>query len=215
MDTHDPTADLSLEDLRLQLAPSSPKLQRFDGWTDAALTMAAEIAGIDPAAARFAFQGEQGSSAAMAMVTAWAGSIDRAMAEALRPNGWPLMPIRQRITALVQFRLDEIAGLRGSLARRADRTGQALEHPGGHTARLAQRGCDVAARGRYRDRLQPLHQARRFSARSMLPRWPFWPMTRARTAPIPGPSSPAASKASCASRRPRRSSPSPARSASA
>jgi ubiquinone biosynthesis protein COQ9 len=119
MDTHDSTADISLEDLRLQLAPHIAEAAAFDGWTDAALTMAAEIAGIDPAAARFAFQGEQGSSAAMVMVTAWAGSIDRAMAEALRPERLATMPIRQRITALVQFRLDEIAGreeaLRGAL----------------------------------------------------------------------------------------------------
>lgn len=120
MDTHDsPSDDLSLEDLRLQLAPHIAEAAAFDGWTDAAVTMAAEMTGIDPAAARFAFQGEQGASAAMAMITAWAGSIDRAMAEALPSERLAAMPIRQRITALVQFRLDEIAGreeaLRGAL----------------------------------------------------------------------------------------------------
>ncbi len=119
METTHPAADLSLDDLRFKLAPQIAEAAAFDGWTDAAVTMAAEITGIDPAAARFAFQGEQGSSSAMAMITAWAGSIDLAMAEALPPERLAAMPIRQRITALVQFRLDEIAGreeaLRGAL----------------------------------------------------------------------------------------------------
>ena len=119
METTHPAADLSLDDLRFKLAPQIAEAAAFDGWTDAAVTMAAEITGIDSAAARFAFQGEQGSSSAMAMITAWAGSIDLAMAEALPPERLAAMPIRQRITALVQFRLDEIAGreeaLRGAL----------------------------------------------------------------------------------------------------
>lgn len=119
METTHPAADLSLDDLRLKLAPQIAEAAAFDGWTEAAVTMAAEITGIDPAAARFAFQGEPGSSSAMAMITAWAGGIDVAMAAALPPEQLATMPIRQRITALVQFRLDEIAGreeaLRGAL----------------------------------------------------------------------------------------------------
>jgi ubiquinone biosynthesis protein COQ9 len=104
------TADLSLEDLRLLLAPHIAEAAAFDGWTEAALNEAAEIAGIDPGAARFAFQGEGGHSAAMAMITAWAGSIDRAMAEALPAEHLAAMKVRERITALVTFRLDQIAG---------------------------------------------------------------------------------------------------------
>ncbi|MFM9936547.1 MAG: COQ9 family protein [Novosphingobium sp.] len=123
METTSPQSDQSLDDLRLDLAPHIAEAAAFDGWTDAAVTAAAEMTGIDPAAARFAFQGEQGSSAAMAMITAWAGSIDRAMAAALPPEQLAAMPIRQRITALVQFRLDEIAGreeaLRGALVELA------------------------------------------------------------------------------------------------
>jgi ubiquinone biosynthesis protein COQ9 len=111
--------DRSLDDLRLDLAPHIAEAAAFDGWTEAAVLAAAEITGIDPAAARFAFQGEERASAAMIMITAWAGSIDRAMGEALPPERLAAMPIRQRITALVQFRLDEIAGreeaLRGAL----------------------------------------------------------------------------------------------------
>jgi ubiquinone biosynthesis protein COQ9 len=117
------TADLSLEDLRVLLAPHIAEAAAFDGWTEAALNEAAEIAGIDPAAARFAFQGEGGQSAAMAMITAWAGSIDRAMAEALPAEHLATMKVRERITALVTFRLDQIAGreeaLRGALIEMA------------------------------------------------------------------------------------------------
>lgn len=117
------TADLSLEDLRLLLAPHVAEAAAFDGWTEAALNEAAEIAGIDPGAARFAFQGEAGQSAAMAMITAWAASIDRAMAKALTAEHLGAMKVRERITALVTFRLDQIAGreeaLRGALIEMA------------------------------------------------------------------------------------------------
>jgi ubiquinone biosynthesis protein COQ9 len=113
----------TLDELRLDLAPHIAEAAAFDGWTEAAVAAAADMAGIDPAAARFAFQGEAGLSTAMIMITAWAGSIDRAMAAALPGEHLAAMPIRQRITALVQFRLDEIAGreeaLRGALVELA------------------------------------------------------------------------------------------------
>lgn len=117
------TADLSLDDLRCLLAPHIAEAAAFDGWTEAAVNEAAEITGVDPAAARFAFQAEGGQSAAMAMITAWAGSIDRAMAGALPADHLATMKVRERITALVTFRLDQIAGreeaLRGALIEMA------------------------------------------------------------------------------------------------
>ena len=123
IDTATATADLSLEDLRLSLAPHIAEAAAFDGWTEAAVDEAAAIAGVDAAAARFAFQSEAGQSAAMAMITAWTGSIDHAMAEALPAEHLAAMKIRERITALVTFRLDQIAGreeaLRGALIEMA------------------------------------------------------------------------------------------------
>jgi ubiquinone biosynthesis protein COQ9 len=117
------TADLSLEDLRCLLAPHIAEAAAFEGWSEAAVNEAAEITGIDPAAARFAFQAEGGQSAAMAMITAWAGSIDRAMAAALPADHLAKMKVRERITALVTYRLDQIAGreeaLRGALIEMA------------------------------------------------------------------------------------------------
>lgn len=123
MITDTPAADRSLEDLRLDLAPHIAEAAAFDGWTEAAVNMAAEMAGIDPAAARFAFKGDGGQSAAMVMITAWTGSIDRAMAEALPQERLSAMKVRERITTLVEFRLDQIAGreeaLRGALVEMA------------------------------------------------------------------------------------------------
>jgi ubiquinone biosynthesis protein COQ9 len=103
-------ADLSLEDLRVLLAPHIAEAACFDGWSEAAVNEAAAITGVDPAAARFAFQAEAGQSAAMAMITAWTGQIDRAMAEALPADHLAAMKVRERITALVTFRLDQITG---------------------------------------------------------------------------------------------------------
>ncbi|MCW1383947.1 COQ9 family protein [Novosphingobium sp. KCTC 2891] len=95
----------TLDELRLDLAPLVAEAAMFDGWTDAAVTGAAEIAGIDPAAARFAFEGR-----AMTMITAWIHAIDRAMAQELPAERVGNLPIRERIRTLVQFRLDALVG---------------------------------------------------------------------------------------------------------
>ena len=62
----DNAADLTLDELRLALAPAVADSAIFDGWTETALLAAAEMEGVDPALARLAFKG-----GAMAMVTAW------------------------------------------------------------------------------------------------------------------------------------------------
>ena len=74
----DNAADLTLDELRLALAPAVADSAIFDGWTETALLAAAEMEGVDPALARLAFKG-----GAMAMVTAWIDSIDAAMARDL------------------------------------------------------------------------------------------------------------------------------------
>jgi ubiquinone biosynthesis protein COQ9 len=102
----------SLDDMRLALAPHIAEAAIFDGWSDEAVASAAALAGVDPAAAAFAFRG-----GAMEMIEAWIGSIDRAMAEALPPEVLAALPIRERIRRLVQFRLDAIIGTREALRR--------------------------------------------------------------------------------------------------
>ncbi len=104
--------DATLDALRLRLAPSIADAAAFDGWSDAAVTAAAEAEGIDPALARFAFAG-----GAMAMITAWIARIDADMTDALPLVQLSNLPIRERIRRLVQFRLDAIAGKTEALRR--------------------------------------------------------------------------------------------------
>lgn len=102
----------TMEELRMDLAPHIADAAMFDGWTDAAVTQAAEAAGIDPAAARFAFEGK-----AMTMISAWIAAIDRDMAAALPAERVGNLPIRERIRVLVQFRLDALVGREEALRR--------------------------------------------------------------------------------------------------
>lgn len=106
------TDDQSLDALRLRLAPAVAEAAVFDGWTDAAVAAAAEAEGVDPALARFAFDGGP-----MAMITAWIARIDADMAEALPQVQLSNMSIRERIRRLVQFRLDALVGKEEALRR--------------------------------------------------------------------------------------------------
>lgn len=105
-------ADLTLEELRIALAPEVANSAIFDGWTVAAVDMAAEMVGADIDIARLAYRG-----GAMAMIEAWITAIDQRMAAALPAEELQTMPIRQRIRTLVQFRLDAIDGQEEALRR--------------------------------------------------------------------------------------------------
>lgn len=104
--------DQSLDDLRLRLAPAIAEAAAFDGWKPAAVTAAAEMEGVDPALAAFAFQ-----DGAMQMIAAWIARIDADMAEALPAVQLGNLPIRERIRRLVQFRLDALVGKEEALRR--------------------------------------------------------------------------------------------------
>ncbi len=104
--------DLTLDELRIALAPEIALAAMFDGWSDTALASAAGNAGVDPAVARLAFPG-----GAMDMVDAWVASIDAQMEKAFADGRLDNMPIRERIKTLVWFRLEAIEGLEESLAR--------------------------------------------------------------------------------------------------
>lgn len=105
-------ADLTLDELRLALAPAIARAAVFDGWSDAALDNAAQQIGADADVARLAFKG-----GAMEMIGAWIETVDIAMAAALPPEKLAAMKIRERIFSLVQFRLDAVAGLEEALRR--------------------------------------------------------------------------------------------------
>jgi len=105
-------ADLTLDELRLELAPRIAAAAIFDGWSDVALVSASAAAGADPAVARLAFPG-----GAIDMIAAWAGSIDAQMEQAFDRDVLGQMPIRERIRALVWFRLEAVTGLEEALRR--------------------------------------------------------------------------------------------------
>lgn len=129
-------ADETLDDLRLRLAPLIAANAGFDGWSKAALAMAAGQAGVDRDVAALAFDG-----GAMAMIEAWFASIDAAMQAQLSPEMLAAMKIRTRITALVEARLTLLAPHREALRR-----AQAILAMPAHARRAAQLGWQAADR---------------------------------------------------------------------
>ena len=97
-------SDMTLDELRLALAPAVAEAAAFDGWSELAVHNAAAQRGVDPAVAALAYPG-----GAMDMIAAWIAHIDAAMAQAFPPERIAAMKIRERITALVRFRLDAMA----------------------------------------------------------------------------------------------------------
>jgi len=104
--------DRTLEELRLALAPRIARAAVFDGWTAQALEQAAIAEGVEPSVARLAFPG-----GAMDMIAGWVASVDARMQDAFAGGSLGNMKIRERIRALVQFRLDAVAGEEEALRR--------------------------------------------------------------------------------------------------
>ena len=96
--------DATLDEMREALARELPANAAFDGWSAEALTMAARAADIDPDVARLAFPG-----GAVDMIDAWFAEIDRAMNTAVPASALTTMKIRERITTLINARLDVVA----------------------------------------------------------------------------------------------------------
>jgi ubiquinone biosynthesis protein COQ9 len=105
-----------LEALRLKLALPVGEHAAFDGWTGKAVDSAAAQTGIDPAQARLAFPKEQA-----AMVNAFIEGVDWAMQEHFTPERIGKLKVRERIRALIWFRLETMAP-----AREAIRTGLSI-----------------------------------------------------------------------------------------
>jgi ubiquinone biosynthesis protein COQ9 len=109
----DPTP---LQRIRLELAPRVGENAVFDGWTQAAIEAAAIDLGIDPAVAALAFPRDRAG-----MIAAWIESIDAQMEAAFPPERIARMKVRERIRALIWFRLEAAAR-----AREAVRTGLSI-----------------------------------------------------------------------------------------
>jgi ubiquinone biosynthesis protein COQ9 len=94
-------AEMTLDELRLALAPLVPANAVFDGWSDKALAMAAAELGIPAGRAKLCFP-----DGAPDMIAAWFDSIDRDMAAAFPLERVEAMKIRERIRTLVMFRIE-------------------------------------------------------------------------------------------------------------
>lgn len=106
------TQDLTLDEIRALLAPGIAANAAFDGWSDAARDMAADAEGIDKDVAALAFK-----DGPVDMIDAWFAHIDGVMLAAVPPERLALMKIREKITALVETRLDATSIDRESLRR--------------------------------------------------------------------------------------------------
>lgn len=105
-------ADLTLDELRIALAPEIAASAIFDGWTETALVAAAEMAGADVDVAKLAFSG-----GAMDMIEAWVSHIDLAMQSEWPPERLAELKVRERIRVLVAFRLEAVEELDEALRR--------------------------------------------------------------------------------------------------
>lgn len=110
-------AEMTLDELRLALAPAIADSAVFDGWSDAALVMAAEIEGVDVDVARLAFKGQGNGGSTMTMIRAWIDGVDAAMAAEWPQDRLAERKIRERIRTLVQFRLDAVTGQEEAVRR--------------------------------------------------------------------------------------------------
>ena len=105
--------DLTLDELRVALAPDIAASAIFDGWNETALVAAAEMAGCDVDVAKLAFPG----SRPMDMIAAWIASVDQAMEAEWPAERLATLKIRERIRALVASRLEAVAHIDEAVRR--------------------------------------------------------------------------------------------------
>jgi len=130
------TPDLTLDEVRHALADEVAVAAVFDGWSEAAVTHAAGVKGIDPQVARIAFSGS-----AMAMIEAWVETTDDAMRQALPKTVLDGLPVRERIRRLVEFRLGKLAGKEEAVTRALGV--MAMPHHAARALKLGWRSADL------------------------------------------------------------------------
>ncbi len=105
-------SDMTLDELRVALAPDIAASAIFDGWNETALFAAVDMAGADPDVAKLAYPG-----GAMDMIKAWIENIDAQMEAEWPAEKLGELKIRERIRELVAFRLKAVDGLDEALRR--------------------------------------------------------------------------------------------------
>jgi len=96
-----------LEAIRQKLALAVGENAAFDGWTQKAVDSAASQLDIDPAQARLAFPKD-----APHMIEAWIQGVDAAMEARFTPKRIAAMKVRERIRALIWYRLETMGPAR-------------------------------------------------------------------------------------------------------
>lgn len=129
-------ADPTLDEIRHGLIGDVAANAAFDGWSDTAVATAAEGRGVDIELARLAF-----ADGPVDMIDTWFAAIDAEMAQRLPPEALAAMKIRERITALVETRLDIVAPDLEALRRAT--TILAMPHNVARAVRLGWRAADV------------------------------------------------------------------------
>ena len=128
-------ADPTLDEIRAALAPLIAASAAFDGFGPAAIDDAARRAAVDPDVARLAFPG-----GAREMVDAWFADIDARMEERWPAAKLAALKIRERITTLIETRIDLLAPDRESLRRALALLALPTNAP--HAAKLGWRAAD-------------------------------------------------------------------------
>ena len=104
--------DSPLEALRKRLAPKVGTHAVFDGWTQKAVDSAAAELGIDRDQARLAMPKD-----AAGLIDFYIQSVDSAMVTAFPPKRLAKMKIREKIRALVWFRIEAMTEAREAVRR--------------------------------------------------------------------------------------------------
>ena len=105
-------AEMTLDELREALAPLIPGNAVFDGWDDKALAMAAAQLSIPAERASLAFP-----NGPVGMIDAWFDAIDRAMTTAWPSDRIAALKVRERIRALILYRIEVINPHKEALRR--------------------------------------------------------------------------------------------------
>lgn len=132
-------ADMTLDELRVALAPEIAASAVFDGWNETALVAAAEMAGADVDVAKLAFPG--GMSQSMDMIEAWVTNVDQAMAEQWPQDRLAELKIRERIRTLVAFRLEAVEHIDEAVRRALSI--MAMPHNAPRSLQLGWRSADI------------------------------------------------------------------------
>lgn len=139
MNTAPDFADMTLDELRLALAPEIAASAVFDGWNETALVAAADMAGADVDVAKLAFP--SGMSQAMDMIDAWIANVDQQMEEEWPAERLAELKIRERIRTLVAFRLEAVEHI-DEAVRRAMSI-MAMPHNAPRSLQLGWRSADI------------------------------------------------------------------------